>query len=136
MTVWENIFEKAKEVTSNASKKTGEFYELSKLKWQAIQINNEVKAIYEKLGNSVYTMVKEDCEDPGVVVSIVEEIDNLLEKLDSLNEKIAQLQKVNICTKCGSKNPIEYSYCYKCGNKLEEDIEFEENIETTGETEE
>ncbi|MCL2014304.1 MAG: zinc ribbon domain-containing protein [Oscillospiraceae bacterium] len=122
MAVFEDILEKAKEITYTAGKKTGEIYEVSKLKWQVMQVNNEVKAIYEKLGSSVYGMVKADYENPDLVASIVKEIDILLEKLNIINEKIAKLQKINLCNQCGSKNPVDYAYCFKCGTKLQNDF--------------
>ena len=68
MGVWEEIWDKTKDVANAAGKKTGEIVEISKYKIQVAQINGDIRSQYEKLGNAVYNMVKADYENPELDV--------------------------------------------------------------------
>ncbi|MDF2566810.1 MAG: hypothetical protein K0R90_266 [Oscillospiraceae bacterium] len=125
MGMFDDILGKAKDVADVAGKKTGEFVETSKLKFQCVQINNEIKALYEKLGSAVYSMAKSGYENPELVKSIVDEISELLQKLNETSEKIADIKNVSICTCCGAKNSTESYYCSKCGNKISSEFSKE-----------
>lgn len=126
MGVWEEIWDKTKDVANAAGKKTGEIVEISKYKIQVAQINGDIRSQYEKLGNAVYNMVKADYENPELVNSIVDEIDDLLDHLKETEDKIAELKKVIKCPCCGYNNPQEASYCSKCGCKLEQQEKSDE----------
>lgn len=127
MGVFEDILGKAKDVADVAGKKTGEIVELSRLKMQCVSVNNDIKHLYEKLGNAVYSMAKSDYENPELVQSLIDDIDEELEHLNELNDRIADLKNINICSCCGNKNPAEACYCAKCGNRLTR--EFDEEYE-------
>lgn len=135
MDIFDTIFEKAKDVYDIASKKTGEMVEISKIKLDCVKINNEIKKLYEKLGCSVYSMLKSDYENQDVIDSIAEEIDEKLRKLAYLNEKLNDMRNVIICTVCGTKNPEENFYCCKCGSRIKNEFETYETYETTEEAE-
>lgn len=114
----EDIFGKAKQVANAAGKKTGELVEISKLKLSAMQINSDIKELYEKLGSAVYSMKKANYDNPELVVSLVEEIDEKRVELREVNEKVAVLQKSKECPCCQTKNPQDAFYCQKCGSRL------------------
>ncbi len=114
----EDIFGKAKQAASAAGKKTEELVEISKLKLSAMQVNTDIKALYEKLGSAVYSMQKAHYENPELVASLVEEIDDKRGDLKKIRDKIAVLQKAKECPCCQTKNPKEAYYCQKCGSKL------------------
>ena len=122
----DNFMDKARDVADAAGRKTSEIIEVSKLKVQCISINNKIKAVYEKLGSTVYSFKKSDYSNDELVDSMVEEIDELLAELDEVSEKIANIKNVVFCTACGKKNPENAYYCAKCGNRISE--EFEINI--------
>lgn len=110
----EDIFGKAKQAASAAGKKTEELVEISKLKLSAMQVNTDIKALYEKLGSAVYSMQKAHYENPELVASLVEEIDDKRGDLKKIRDKIAVLQKAKECPCCQTKNPKEAYYCQKC----------------------
>ena len=114
----EDIFGKAKKVANAAGKKTGELVELSKLKLNAMQINTDIKALYQKLGGAVYSMKRASYENQELLDSLMEEIDDKREELKAVNDQIAALQKAKECPCCQTKNPKEAYYCQKCGSKL------------------
>ncbi len=68
----EELFGKAKKVVDAAGKKTGEFVEISKLKLSAMQLNTDIKALYEKLGSAVYSMNKAHYNNAELLDSLTE----------------------------------------------------------------
>lgn len=122
MDMFDNFVEKARDVCDVATKKTGEFVEVSKIKLDCISVNNEVKKLYEKLGSCVYSMVKANYENQDVIDSIIEEIDDCNVHLSELKKKMGDLKKINVCTACGYKNPKENFYCAKCGSRIKSEF--------------
>jgi len=132
MDMLDNFLGKAKDVYDVATKKTGEFVEVSKLKMESVKINNDIKKLYEKLGNSVYGMMKANYENQDIVNALVEEIDEKLESLSILSAKISDMKNISLCKACGAKNPEDNFYCYKCGARIKtefEDIKFTQDVE-------
>lgn len=130
----EDIFGKAKKVANAAGKKTGEIVEISKLKLSAMQINTDIKALYQKLGGAVYSMKKANYENPELLDSLTEEIDEKRTELKAVNDQIAVLQKAKECPCCQTKNPKEAYYCQKCGSKLPvPEKEVEDSFDDCGE---
>lgn len=133
--VFDDIITSAKSLVDIASKKTDNVVELSKLKYRCVQLNSELRALYEKLGNAVYTMVKSDFSNKELMDSLIEEIDSLKEKIDDLNYQIAERRNIRICPACGSRNDKDACYCNKCGNRFDP-AASDENAETDKKTEE
>ncbi len=114
----EDIFDRAKQVADAAGKKTSELVGISKLKLSAMQLGNEIRELYRKLGGAVYSMTKADYENPELVAALVEEIDEKREALQKLRDQIAMLQKAKACPCCQTKNHKDAAYCQRCGSKL------------------
>lgn len=123
MSAFDTFMEKAKDVYDVASKKAGELVEISKLKMECVKVNSEIKKLYEKLGSSVYSMMKANYDNQDVVNGLVEEIDENLEKLSALNQKLSDYKNVAICKTCGAKNPEENYFCSKCGSRIKNEFE-------------
>lgn len=138
--VTNNMFDdfviKAKDVADVATKKTGELYEISKYKYETIKINGDLKKLYERLGKSVYSMVKENYNNEDLVNSLTSEIDELLARLDVLKEKIAETKHVRVCKACGTNNPEDSIYCSKCGSKIKSQFNGEEKEPKTDDLDE
>lgn len=116
--VLDDLISSAKSLVDIAGKKTDNVVEISKLKYQSVQMSAELKSLYEKLGNAVYTMVKSDFDNKELMDSLIEEIDSLKAKIDDVNFQIAQRKNIRICPACGSRNEKDACYCSKCGNKF------------------
>lgn len=86
-------------------RKPDELVEISKLKLSAMQVNTDIKALYEKLGSAVYSMNKAHYENSELLESLIEEIDEKRAELKKINDKIAVLQKAKECPCCQTKNP-------------------------------
>ncbi len=129
MDMFDNLFDRAKEVYDAASKKTCEVYEVSKLKLEIVNLNNEIKKLYEKLGSCIYSMVKADYENQDVVDSITEEIDDCKIRINYLQKKLGDMKNLIVCENCGTKNSIENFYCKNCGTRIKSEFsdEYEES---------
>lgn len=112
------FFEKAKWAADGAGKKATETWELSKLKWQSLQVGSKIKEQYEKLGSAVYNMSKADYDNPELISSLVDEIDDLNEELEEIDSKISALKKNVKCPCCGKQNALSSQYCSHCGCRL------------------
>ncbi len=83
--VFDDLITSAKNLVDIAGKKTDNVVEVSKLKYQCVQMTSDLRSLYEKLGNAVYTMVKADFDNKELMDSLIEEIDSLKEKIDETN---------------------------------------------------
>lgn len=118
MSVFDEVFYKAKDMAKMAGDKTSEVFETSKVKFRIMQINSDIRNIHEQIGSSVYTMVKTNYKNDQLVYSLVEKIDNLLEEQKSLENKLAQIKNMIVCVSCEERNRANSIYCSKCGYKL------------------
>lgn len=126
MGMFDDLCGKAKDVADAAGKKTGEIVELTKYKMKASQLHSDIRAAHEKLGSAVYSMVKADYENPELINSMAEEIDELMAKLKEIEDKISELKRVVKCPCCGANNAQDSSYCSQCGCKLGADFSKQE----------
>ena len=124
--VLDDLINSAKNLVDIAGKKTDNVVEVSKLKYQCVQMSADLKSLYEKLGNAVYTMVKSDFSNKELMDSLIEEIDSLKERIDQVNQEIAKRKNIRVCPACGSRNEKDACYCNKCGNKLDASAPQEE----------
>ncbi len=118
-----------KNVAATAGKKTDEAVKLSKLKIKKSQTKSDLKSKYEKLGELVYEMNKDNQKDEDAYNTAIEEIDALIAKLDEIDKQLDMLNGELTCEKCGAKTKNDNSYCPKCGTKLPEIVIEEEPAE-------
>ena len=114
-----------KNVAATAGKKTDEAVKLSKLKIKKAQTKSDIKGKYEKLGELVYMMNKDNQKDEDAYNAAIADIDELVAKLDEIDKQLDILNGELSCEKCGAKTKNDNSYCPKCGTKLPE-IKIEE----------
>ncbi len=127
----DNMINTGKNAVSTAGKKTDEAVRISKLKVKQGQINADIKAKYEKMGELIYQMAKSGDKDNDAFDKSVAEIDECYTKLDEIDKELDKLLNRVACTHCGAKCKIEEGnlYCPKCGTKLPEpEFDAETNI--------
>ncbi len=118
MTTIDDIIARARDVAVAAGKMTGEVFEISKGKFQALKISSNIQKSYEKLGSIVYDSIKYDTENSELVNVCVAEIDALIEELADVNSRISDLKSVVVCSSCGYSNPTTAYFCAKCGSSI------------------
>lgn len=116
--VWDDLMESAKTLADKAGKATDKAVEYSKMKYQSMQLSSDLRGLYEKLGNAVYTMVKSDFDNKELMDSIIAEIDDVKKRLEELNVKMAEQRNAVVCPACGAVSDKDACYCSRCGNKF------------------
>ena len=102
--------------------------EVSKLRLELSKQQGRLRALYQKLGSSVYSMKEKDYENPDLIDSLCQDITENLKLQKKLQGQIAALKKMAVCPVCGSRNPMDSVYCNQCGSRLKK--EFEQPPET------
>lgn len=115
------FMEKARSAADAATKKTNDLVQLSRLKLEASQIQNDIDREYKRLGIAVYQMINDNEMDRDRMDSFCKKIALLLYNLKTTEEQINTLKKTIPCPACGHLNPSKSSYCSQCGEKLHSD---------------
>lgn len=118
----DEIKDVAKDFADKAVTKTGEVVEVSKLRLELSKQQGRLRALYQKLGSSVYSMKEKEYEDPDLIDHLCQEIKANLKIQRDLKAKIAGLKKMKVCPVCGSRNPMESVYCNQCGSRMKQDF--------------
>ena len=121
MGLFEDVVVNAKSAVSVVGKKAGQIVDISKLRFNAAEINNEISKRFESLGRVVYDGEKTENNASELVAECVKAIDELYDQLDAINEQIAVLKNRLKCKSCGFENAQDAVLCNKCGTKLSGD---------------
>ncbi len=115
----DRFFSEIKGTADKVVKKSGELFELSKIKISISSTKSEISTNYKKLGELVYLMQKEEGS------TNTEEFDEIISKIDELNEKLTELldlcsslKNEKICPECSKSNDKNSQFCSKCGYKF------------------
>ena len=119
MGLLEDVVINAKSAVTVVSEKAGKIVDISKLRINAAELNNEINKRYESLGRVVYDAKKTDNSAEELITECVAAIDDLYEQLDAVNEQISAIRNRTVCKVCGEENPQGASFCCKCGTKLD-----------------
>lgn len=130
MGIFEDVVINAKSALNVVGKKAGEIVDVSKLKINAVELQNKISKEYENLGKCVYEAYKKNKDLTQCTPKHIKIIDSIKKELDEANEKIASMKKKVRCKKCGFVNLEDAVYCCKCGDKFEKDHDEEELSET------
>lgn len=128
MGMFDDVVVNAKAAASAFSKKAGNVFDISKLKFNASTIRGEINKNCQELGEMVYTSKdgKEVSED--LINAKVEEIKNLKTDLAAINELLAAAKNLMICPVCSAVIAQDSLFCNKCGTKMEPQEESAEQV--------
>lgn len=118
MGLFEDVMVNAKAAVSVVGQKAGQIVDVSKLRINAADINNEISKRFEALGRVVYDSAKSEDSSGDLVKECIAVIDGLYEQLDAINDQIAVLKNRVKCKNCGFENAQEAVFCSRCGAKL------------------
>jgi len=119
MSTFDRFMNKAKDVADVAVHKTNEVVEISKLKIQALKLNNSISKAYEELGSVYYNHVKFNGSSE-MLHNCVAEIDRLLKEHEALSDAMQEVgkQPAIYCSACGRELGRETAYCSRCGSPV------------------
>ncbi len=115
----ERIISELKNTANKVAKKSGELVEISKVKLSIAGTKSEISTQFKALGEAVYLAQKEGNDtEAKKIEEIISVLDGLYDRLEKLSEVNSALRNETICPFCGKSNPINQTFCGKCGNKL------------------
>lgn len=117
----DELISSAKVMVDKAGKQTDKVVEVSKLKYQSIQLQNEVSHLYEQLGVAVYAKMVEEYDNGDLIASLADEITEVRAALKVVEDKISEQKNEQFCPNCGAKSSREAVFCANCGAKLKEE---------------
>ena len=125
MSFFEEAVSKVKKAADTVGKNAGMVIDSGKLKVMEAELKGEVKKSYEALGKLVYEAKTDGSDACAQVEEAVAAITELKAKLAEIDEQQLRLAKKAQCENCGEVNPIEASFCAKCGAKIEKAVDPE-----------
>ena len=99
MGLLEDVVVNAKEAVNAVGKKAGQMVDISKLRLNAADLNNEISKRFEALGRVIYDSKKTENDSADLVNECITAIDELYEQLDAVNDQISALRSRVICKK-------------------------------------
>lgn len=121
MGLFEDVVVNAKSAVDIVGKKAGQIVDVSKLRINAADLNNEISKRFESLGRTIYEEKKTENDSSELISECVAAIDDLYEQLDAVNEQLVTMRAKSICRSCGQENSQDAVYCSRCGHKLTEE---------------
>ena len=122
MTFFDESVSTAREILSAGAQKATETIEIQKIRVAIARKKSSINADLRNLGQAYYDSCKNDCSAASLCDSVVEDIDVKVAELAELEEKLADARRLKRCTKCGSRNRIDASFCNFCGARLDDDM--------------
>ena len=99
----DELLSSAKIVVDKAGKQTDKVLEISKLKYQSIQLQNELSHLYEQLGVATYAKMVQEADNGDLIASLGDEITEVRAALEVVEEKISEQKNLRTCPNCGAK---------------------------------
>ena len=115
----EKIFSDIKRTVDGAVKKSGELFELSKLKLAIGDTKNQIDLRFKELGKMVYEATKEEKQEDSTE-QIFTDINQLYKTLSEQETRLDELKCVVTCPGCGKSCSDDSHYCSSCGAKIDE----------------
>ena len=122
MTFFDESVSTAREILLAGAQKATETIEIQKIRVAIARKKSSINAALRNLGKAYYDSCKNDCSAASLCDSVVEDIDVKVAELAELKEKLADARRLKRCTKCGSRNRIDASFCNFCGARLDDDM--------------
>ena len=126
MSIFEDAFIGAKNVTTTVGEKAGKLVDISRLRLSAAELNRDIASRYEAMGRAVYDAKKVGEDVDGIISECVIGLDALYTRLDDINMKIARIKDKKYCKSCGALIDENALFCSRCGSRIEREKKAEQ----------
>lgn len=135
MGMFDDVVVNAKAAANAISKKAGNVFDVSKLKFNASTIRGEINKKNQELGEMIFDSKTGKSVSEDLINAKVEEIQNLKNDLTAVNELLAAAKNLMICPVCFAVIAQDSMFCNKCGTKIEPQQDSAEPVQETAEPE-
>ncbi|WP_058486915.1 zinc ribbon domain-containing protein [Defluviitalea phaphyphila] len=125
MNDWRN---KLAKVVKTVKDNTGEIYKTTKINIELGKEQENLKSLYYEIGKKVHEIYQYGGSLGKFFDEKYLEIKEVEEKIEELQNKIEELKKVRICLKCGKEVDRGAKFCPKCGNRMDDEVQKEDNV--------
>ncbi len=115
----------ATDVAQKVAQKSTELVEVSKIKYEIYDLNNDVKKLYTEIGKLVYAKLKDSETLPEDVQMKCEIIEAKLAAIDALKSKEKDLKQHITCPVCKRECAEADEVCPYCGADLAVSVDAE-----------
>lgn len=119
MGMFDDVVVNAKAAANAFSKKAGNIYDISKLKFNANSIKGEINKKCQELGEMVYESKLKGGSSQQLIDAKIDEIKALKDDLTAINELLATAKNLMICPACSAVIAKDSVFCNKCGIRIE-----------------
>ncbi len=119
MNFWDDLSRKVSQGTKVLTQKSGEMFEIAKVKLDVASEKDKIGKLYEEIGKIIYQDYKRGALKEGEVSDKCQLIDEMNYKIKRLNQKITLIKGGSLCRTCGQVVNSSQRYCHACGRELE-----------------
>ncbi|MFA7216308.1 MAG: zinc ribbon domain-containing protein [Bacillota bacterium] len=119
MSFWDDLSRKVSQGTKTISQKSGELFEIAKVRLDIASEKDKIGKLYEEIGKSVYQDYKRGNMKEKQVMDKCQLIDEINYRINRLSRKAMQIKGGTVCKKCGEVVDSSQRYCHMCGRELE-----------------
>lgn len=115
---FDNAFDKAKSAFETACKKTGDAFNVEKLKFNATTLKTKQNKLYQKLGKAYFDSVINEAEIDAESTSVINDIIDINNQLSKIEKEINYVKANRICPNCNTPVTEDAVYCPACGEQI------------------
>ena len=131
----EVVSKKAGEVVDVVAKKTEQTVEVQKIKSQINTMERNNDRDYKDIGKMIYDRFKKGEVVDAEFIELCEAIAERDESIAKAKQEIAEKKGMDVCPNCEAHVEPDAAFCSKCGVKIDEAEEAEDDQETEFEEE-
>lgn len=108
--------------THTAVDRTGVFLSSTRINAQIAGEQREAEKLYQKLGETVFSMAEAgEIRPEGEVKRLIEKIKNHKSTVAGYRRELAGVKNQRICPRCGAFIDTKAVFCQKCGEEIPEE---------------
>ena len=120
MGILDDVVINAKSAAKAVSEGANKVVNISKLRIQVAELNNELSKRYEAFGEYVCAGSREMFAEDAEAVGMMAEIDELTAQMAAVTKELNDKQNKTVCPNCGKHSSANVQYCSNCGTKMGE----------------
>ncbi len=115
---FKNVGTGVKNAANKATQKIDDTVDVQKLKYRISKKEDEIKALYQSLGEAVVNAVYAEEDFDETIATAIAKLEELKEEIKAMEEERLKKEKKIKCPVCGAETSMTTEFCSKCGEKL------------------